>query len=109
MPLWFTNLCIDQSQYAASRLWYIRIIRPERWQRARDHRFVETGEEVKFVTTIVLLALVATALSLIMGLYSMSRGGEFDRVHSTQYMVLRVGSQAAAFLLLLLALFLTVA
>ena len=61
------------------------------------------------MTTIVLLALIATAISLIMGIYSMSRGGEFDRLHSTQYMVLRVGSQAAAFLLLLLALFLTAA
>jgi hypothetical protein len=71
--------------------------------------FPNTGEEVSIVTTVVVLALIATAISLIMGIYSMSRGGEFDRLHSTQYMVLRVGSQAAAFLLLLLALFLTTA
>lgn len=53
---------------------------------------------------LVALALVATAISLVLGMQSMARGGEYDKQHSGRYMRLRIVSQGAAFALLLLAL-----
>lgn len=61
---------------------------------------------MNMLTVIILLALLATIVSLVVGLGSMARGGEFDFKHSHQFMFARVGSQAVAFVLLLIALYL---
>lgn len=53
----------------------------------------------------VLLAMLATAVSLILGVRSMAHGGDEDRRDSGRYMNARVGFQALALLMLLLALF----
>jgi len=55
------------------------------------------------MTLFVMLALVATVASLILGISSMAQGGEYDRVHGTRYMVMRVVAQGAALLFLVLA------
>ena len=60
---------------------------------------------MKPITVFVVLAMVATAVSLILGIHSMERGGEFDQTHSTRYMLMRVGAQALTLLLLLFGLF----
>ena len=56
------------------------------------------------VSTVIVL-LVATIGSLMWGVYSMSQGGSYDRDHSEKLMFARVGLQAAAIVLLLLAAF----
>lgn len=56
---------------------------------------------------LVILALIATMGALATGIVSMVRGGAFDRKHSGQLMFTRVGVQGVAFVLLLLALFLS--
>ncbi len=53
---------------------------------------------------LVVLAMLATVVTLGMGIVSMARGGDYDRQHSTQLMGWRVGLQAATLLLLALAL-----
>jgi hypothetical protein len=55
------------------------------------------------MTLFVMLALVATVASLILGISSMARGGDYDREHGTRYMVMRVTAQGAALLFLVLA------
>ena len=55
-------------------------------------------------TLLVVMAMLATVVALGLGVTSMVRGGEFDRAHSGQFMVWRVGLQGLAFLLLGLAL-----
>ena len=59
---------------------------------------------MNILTTIIILALLATIGALVMGVVSMARGGEFDRQHSTQLMFARIGFQALALLLLVAAL-----
>ncbi|MEN8129794.1 MAG: twin transmembrane helix small protein [Pseudomonadota bacterium] len=54
---------------------------------------------------VIILALVATIASLIMGVWSMGHGGEFDKRHSNQLMRARVGFQGIALVLMLAALF----
>lgn len=61
------------------------------------------------LTIVVLLALVATVITLIWGIGSMASGGNYDRKHSEQLMFARVGIQAFAFIMLMLALYLSVA
>ena len=51
----------------------------------------------------VMIALVATVVVLFVGMYSMVKGGEFDRQHSVQCMVTRVSLQAAAVILIIAA------
>ncbi len=51
----------------------------------------------------VMIALVATVVVLFVGMYSMVKGGEFDRQHSVQFMVTRVSLQAAAVILIIAA------
>ena len=46
------------------------------------------------------LAIGAVALTLLMGIYSLYRGGDFARSHSNKLMRLRVALQAVAILLL---------
>ncbi len=58
------------------------------------------------LTSVVLLALVATVVALGTGIVSMARGGEYDRQHSEQFMISRVVFQGIALVALLLALYL---
>jgi|LGVC01.1.fsa_nt_gb hypothetical protein len=51
----------------------------------------------------VMIALVATVVVLFFGIFSMVKGGEFDRQHSVQLMVARVSLQAAAVVLIIAA------
>jgi hypothetical protein len=54
---------------------------------------------------IIILALLATIVSLVTGVWSMGRGGEFDEKHSNQLMRARVLFQGVALLLMLIALY----
>lgn len=56
----------------------------------------------------VVLALIATVITLAWGLGSMARGGSYDEKHSEQLMFTRIGIQTFAFVMLLIAFFLTV-
>lgn len=60
---------------------------------------------MSLLSTMIVLALVATVGALGAGLVSMVRGGEYDRQHSTQLMAARVGFQGIALVLLLVALY----
>jgi len=57
------------------------------------------------MTIVILMALGATVVSLVLGVVSMERGGEYDREHSTRYMAMRVGFHGLTLLLLMVALF----
>ena len=52
----------------------------------------------------VVLAMIATVITLGMGIVSMARGGEYDRKHGTRLMGWRVGLQALTLVLLAIAL-----
>jgi Hypoxia induced protein conserved region len=52
-----------------------------------------------FVLALLLAAMAATIVSLFMGLFSMARGGEFDKRNANRFMRLRVICQAVAILL----------
>ena len=56
--------------------------------------------------TVVILAAIATAVALVMGVRSMAHGGEYDRRHSGEWMSVRVALQAVAFVLMLIAIYL---
>jgi hypothetical protein len=56
------------------------------------------------ITVVIVVAALATAAALGMGIVSMARGGEYDQQHAGQFMTARVGLQAATLLLLLAAL-----
>ena len=58
------------------------------------------------VTTLIILALLATIAALATGVIGMMRGGKFDKEHSDQLMMARVVFQGAAVLLMLAALLL---
>ena len=60
---------------------------------------------MSMIASTVVVLLVATIASLIWGVYSMSQGGVYERDHSEKLMVARVALQAAAIVLLLLAVF----
>ncbi len=64
---------------------------------------------MSLLTVTVVLALLATIATLIWGLGSMAKGGKYDESHSEKLMFMRIGIQAFAFVMLLLALYLTVA
>lgn len=53
----------------------------------------------------VMIALMATIVVLFIGIFSMARGGDFDRQHSVQLMFTRVGFQVAAIILVIVAAF----
>ncbi|MDH3588746.1 MAG: twin transmembrane helix small protein [Gammaproteobacteria bacterium] len=61
---------------------------------------------MSFLTLILVLATIATIITLVMGLVSMARGGDYDLKHSEQLMYTRVGIQGGAVLLMLIALYL---
>lgn len=54
------------------------------------------------ILALVIVAMLATLLALFLGLFSMARGGEFDRKYGNVIMRWRVGLQATAVLLFLL-------
>jgi len=54
----------------------------------------------------IFIALVVTIGSLLIGVISMGRGGEFDEKYNSLLMFSRVASQGILFLLLLLAIYL---
>jgi hypothetical protein len=53
------------------------------------------------------IATAAVAVVLVIGLYSLFRGGDFARTHSNRLMRLRVLLQAIAILVIMLVLFFT--
>ncbi len=55
-----------------------------------------------FVATLMIVAMVATLGVLLFGLFSMARGGDFNRRNSNRLMRWRVVLQGAAILLFLL-------
>jgi hypothetical protein len=59
---------------------------------------------MNILTLTVILALVAAIGALFWGVGSMAHGGSYDREHSEQIMFTRVGIQALAFVLIVVAL-----
>ncbi len=59
---------------------------------------------MSIVTTVIVLAALATMAALGMGIVSMVRGGSFDQEHAGQFMSARVALQAATLILLFAAL-----
>ena len=59
---------------------------------------------MKIITILVILALLATIISMVAGISSMAKGGTYDDKHSGQFMNARILFQAAAALLLVMAL-----
>jgi len=58
------------------------------------------------VTVLVMIALIVTIGTLVMGVASMAHGGEYDHRHSHHLMSVRVGVQAIALLILAVAILL---
>ena len=58
---------------------------------------------MNFLALIVILALIAAVAALIWGVSSMAHGGSYDREHSEQIMFTRIGVQAVAFVLIVIA------
>ena len=54
------------------------------------------------LATLIVLALIATVISLFWGVGSMAAGGHFDDKHYTQFMSARIGFQALAIVLLII-------
>ncbi len=55
------------------------------------------------VTTLIMVALIATIVSLAWGIGSMAHGGRFDTKHSTHFMSARVVLQGLVVVLMLIA------
>ena len=55
------------------------------------------------LTAIIVAALIATIFTLGMGLSSMAHGGQYDKEHSEQFMIARIGMQGVTLVLLVLA------
>jgi len=58
---------------------------------------------MSLIDYLVIAALIATIVTLVLGLRSMSIGGDYDLEHSEKYMWERVGLQALVIVLLLIA------
>lgn len=58
------------------------------------------------VNALIIAAVVATVIVLVLGLRSMSRGGDYDREHAEKFMWERIGLQALVIVLLVVAVFL---
>ena len=56
------------------------------------------------LTILIVLALIATIVSLLMGVGSMGFGGSYDEKHSGQFMNARLISQGIALILMIVAL-----
>jgi len=61
------------------------------------------------LTGLIILALLATVVSLGWGIGSMAHGGSYDEQHSDQFMFARVGLQALAITLMGIALWVSLA
>ena len=61
---------------------------------------------MNILTITIFLALVVTVGSLLVGIISMGRGGDFDEKYNNLLMFSRVSSQGILFVLLLLSLYL---
>ena len=59
------------------------------------------------LSSVVILALIATIGALAWGVYSMAHGGAYDDDHSEKLMIARVGLQGLAFILLMVAVYMT--
>ncbi len=55
------------------------------------------------LTIVIILALLATAVALLLGLMSLGQGGSFDKDFGTGFMWARVGLQGFAVALLVIA------
>ncbi len=55
---------------------------------------------MNWLTVLVILALLATSASLLLGIMTMGQGGRFDQRYGTRIMWTRVGMQALAVVLL---------
>lgn len=60
---------------------------------------------MNLLVIMIILALIATIASLIVGVWSMGHGGKFDQEHSNQLMRARLIFQGLALLLMVAALF----
>lgn len=58
---------------------------------------------MNLLTLLVILSLVGVVAALIWGVGSMAHGGRYDREHSEQIMFTRIGVQALAFILIVIA------
>ncbi len=58
------------------------------------------------LSVVIVLALCAVVIVMMLGLFSMGKGGELDELLSTRLMWARVGIQAFAICLLILAVYL---
>ncbi len=64
---------------------------------------------MSLLTLTVVLALVATIATLAWGVGSMAMGGSYDKEHSEQLMFTRIGIQTFAFVMLIVAVYLSAA
>jgi hypothetical protein len=62
---------------------------------------------MSLLTIIIMLALLATIITLMWGLGSMSKGGKYDETHSEKLMFTRIALQAFAAVMLLIAVYMT--
>ncbi len=62
---------------------------------------------MSILNMVIVAALMITVAVIVTGIWSMAHGGEFDKKHSTQLMVARVGMQGITVLLLLFAVYLS--
>lgn len=67
-------------------------------------RAASTGILINLLTTLLLIAMLATLGALVVGLAGFFHGGEFNRKYSNKLMQARVVLQAIAVLLLLMLL-----
>ena len=63
---------------------------------------------MNILTTAVILMFIITVATLVWGVSSMAHGGSYDREHSENLMFTRVGVQALAFALIVVALLLSI-
>jgi len=61
------------------------------------------------LTGVLIVALLATVVVLVIGIGSMMRGRQFDQQHSHQLMFLRVGLHGLVAILILVAIYISVA
>lgn len=61
---------------------------------------------MELLTIVIILALLATAGALLLGLVSLGQGGSFDKDFGTGFMWARVGLQGIAVALLVMVFFL---
>lgn len=58
--------------------------------------------------SLIALAVLATVVTLVLGIGSMVHGGSYDTRHATQFMFARVGFQGLAIIFLIIAFFVSV-